>query len=293
MRLFCLIALLGLQISKAAEWGFSDDNGPQNWPGICTTGKRQSPIDIVTKDLVESDLDSLDFDYYDVAVPVTMINNGHSVQIGDFNKLDMPIVLRRGNLPSTYILEQMHFHWDAEHTIDGVRDPLELHIVHYNEEFGNFTNAAEHKNGLVVIGILFELDHSDNPVLKPILDAIKLVSNWVGKSAVSIQKLVSISLLPENRSSYYRYQGSLTTPNCQESVIWIILADKIPISKKQLNVFKNVDGPDGPLKSNFRPTQKLGDRNVYYRQGYNGAFSFTSNIMFTILNIFLIRFLHN
>lgn len=87
----------------------------------------------------------------------TCSTNLFAVEIGEFNKLDMPIVLRRGNLPSTYILEQMHFHWDAEHTIDGVRDPLELHIVHYNEEFGNFSNAAEHENGIVVIGVLFKV----------------------------------------------------------------------------------------------------------------------------------------
>lgn len=60
-------------------------------------------------------------------------------------------------MPSVYILEQMHFHWSAEHTVDGVRDPLELHLVHYNNQYANFSEATQHENGIVVVAVLFEV----------------------------------------------------------------------------------------------------------------------------------------
>lgn len=52
--------------------------GPQNWPGICTTGKKQSPIDIVTEDAIRIDLGALKFDRYDYAFIGTLTNTGHS-----------------------------------------------------------------------------------------------------------------------------------------------------------------------------------------------------------------------
>jgi carbonic anhydrase len=69
----------------------------------------------------------------------------------------VPIHLSGGSLPSVYILEQMHFHWGAEHTVDGQRDELELHLVHYNEQYANFSTAARYENGIVVVSVLFKV----------------------------------------------------------------------------------------------------------------------------------------
>lgn len=69
----------------------------------------------------------------------------------------VPIHLSGGGLPAMYVLEQMHFHWGAEHTVDGSRDPLELHFVHYDYHYVNFSVAAEHENGIAVVAVLFEV----------------------------------------------------------------------------------------------------------------------------------------
>ena len=37
---------------------------------------------------------------------------------------------------------------------------------------------------------------------------------------------------------YYTYKGSLTTPNCYESVQWIIAKSKIHVTSKQVNTPK-------------------------------------------------------
>ena len=44
-------------------------------------------------------------------------------------------------------------------------------------------------------------------------------------------------LVPE-LAPYYTYKGSLTTPNCYESVQWIVLEKIIPVSRKQVNTSK-------------------------------------------------------
>lgn len=69
----------------------------------------------------------------------------------------VPIHLSGGSLPSVYVLEQMHFHWSAEHTVDDVRYPLELHFVHYASQYANFSVAADHEDGVVVVAVLFEV----------------------------------------------------------------------------------------------------------------------------------------
>ena len=62
-----------------------------------------------------------------------------------------------GGLPTTYVLEQIHIHWEAEHTIDGVRDPMEMHFVHYDKEFANSSSASKYPNGIAVVAVLFEV----------------------------------------------------------------------------------------------------------------------------------------
>ncbi|XP_029162999.1 carbonic anhydrase-like [Nylanderia fulva] len=293
MHLFYLV-FFGLQVVTASgnEWGYSGKHAPKSWPGICRTGKEQSPINIVTDDAIRTDLGALKFDRYDFAFSATLSNTGHSIQI----KLDgVPIHLSGANLPSVYVLEQMHFHWSAEHTVDDVRDPLELHFVHYDNQYANFSEATQHKNGIAVVAVLFEFDSYDNPDLTPILETTKIISHWVGKSMAPIRsKLIPLLLLPRDHTTYYHYEGSLTTPGCQESVTWFVMTEKVPISETQVNVFKQVHSNNGTLKSNYRPVQQLGDRNVYHRlDGYavSSASLYASSVICMVVSVLLVNLL--
>lgn len=87
----------------------------------------------------------------------------------------------------------------------------------------------------MLINILLQLSNDDNPDLAPIIEATKLVSNWVGRNVVRIRtKLIPLLLLPKDHTTYYHYEGSLTTPGCQESVMWFVMTEKLKVSEAQV-----------------------------------------------------------
>ena len=52
--------------------------------------------------------------------------------------------------------------------------------------------------------------------------------------AKSLTPFTLDSILPSDRRSYYRYQGSITTPGCQETVIWTIFKNTVKMSDAQV-----------------------------------------------------------
>ncbi len=44
-------------------------------------------------------------------------------------------------------------------------------------------------------------------------------------------------LLPNDKQNLYRFDGSLTTPGCFETVTWTVLQDTVKISQSQVNLY--------------------------------------------------------
>src|SRR4051794_9882432 len=67
----------------AAHWSYEGKTGPQHWGNleaeyaVCKTGRQQSPMDI--RKVERTNLPALDFKYH--AAPLTIVNNGHTIQI--------------------------------------------------------------------------------------------------------------------------------------------------------------------------------------------------------------------
>jgi carbonic anhydrase len=75
-------------------------------------------------------------------------------------------------------------------------------------------------------------------------------------------------LLPKDKENFFTYEGSLTTPDCNEVVSWIVLKDRATISENQIKLFRELEvwqGPQGRLKKNFRPLQELNTRVILDR----------------------------
>ena len=61
------------------------------------------------------------------------------------------------------------------------RYPMELHAVHFNTKYGSnlheaLANSGNAYNTLAVLGVMFEVQEEDNPLLKPIVDGEALIN---------------------------------------------------------------------------------------------------------------------
>ncbi|KAI6180137.1 hypothetical protein M3Y98_00687000 [Aphelenchoides besseyi] len=278
----CYVWFFFLPLATAQlRWDY-DGNGPDRWNGSCQVGHRQSPVDIRSVDVDYALLPKLHYLNYVKVGPVRVLNNGHSgefeskgcgnlfsVVVSGFEEWaeNQPFIFG-GALDGKYKLMQIHFHWasednrGSEHTIGTLHYPVEAHFVHKKEGI-NSTKLPP--DGLAVIGVFLTLSTDASP-MAGLEKSLSDVRNQ--NTAVSISSYSPLQLLPNNRDNFYTYDGSLTTPNCDEVVIWTVLAEPAPITREQLALLRALHSENGNLhKQTFRPTQPLNGRRIKYRSG--------------------------
>lgn len=218
-----------------AHFAYEGKDGPKEWGELdpawetCGTGKQQSPIEISPR---AGKASPIEFHYK--PTPGTVIDNGHTLQVnlspGSTIDIDQHI----------YQLVQFHIHTPSEHVIAGEHYPMELHLVHKDED-----------GKLAVIGVMYDLGAESKPLGQ-------VWSSWPKKPNVEskLKKPFDPSkLLPDTRT-VFRYEGSLTTPPCTEGVLWNVMRRTMTESKTDLDLIGL------RLSANARPTQPINDRKV-------------------------------
>ncbi|CAL4234846.1 unnamed protein product [Meganyctiphanes norvegica] len=257
--------------NREEHWGYHDHNGPSDWASLYPTcgGSHQSPINIITSDLVHTWIDPYHFHNYEQNVQqIKLTNTGHSVNVEVIFANEAPYI-NGGGLGDDYILKQFHFHWGSissqgsEHNVDSTRYPMEIHNVFYKSSYGSYDEATAHSDGIAVLAVFVSIATDDNSQLQNIINFIPEVnqaeSTFVGDVDLNLK-----ALLPMTTHSFYWYRGSFTTPGCNEVVTWTVFKEPITISESQLDVFRNLlDSDNMQMQDNFRPTQPLNDRVVY------------------------------
>lgn len=222
--------------TEDAPWGYEGDRGPAHWGSLdeafsaCADGTEQSPIDLV--DGATGDYPEVEFDYG----PRTgmVVNNGHTIQVNVDRGSGIVLDGIR------YELLQFHFHHGSEHTVAGVRLPMEMHLVHRSDG-----------GALAVVGVLIE-EGAANATLAPVWERFPRQAD----GAVALPEAIEVAeLLPAPRSAW-RYRGSLTTPPCTEGVSWIVMAEPVTLSAEQVAAFGAIH------PRNFRPVQPLNRRTL-------------------------------
>ncbi|CAG2176897.1 unnamed protein product, partial [Oppiella nova] len=141
-------------------------------------------------------------------------------------------------------MAQLHFHWSdhkgrgSEHAFNGRTYSMEMHIVHFNKKYDNISESMHHKDGLAVIGVMFEITRKENPHLDAIIEGVRAVKIEGTEDFHSspqfrqnpIQPTIKLeNLLPNDLTLFFRYKGSLTTPPCYEAVTWLVFHDTTDI----------------------------------------------------------------
>jgi carbonic anhydrase len=222
-------------LASPAHWSYEGESGPEHWGELgdafatCTSGKQQSPIDVVpaggkrASDIV--------FVYQPTRARV--VDSGHTLQVD----------LDAGNTifidGHRFDLVQFHVHTPSEHTIAGERYPLELHLVHKDAD-----------GKLAVIAVLYDEGEASS-----VLDSI--YRRWPARpnDEKVLGKIDPSKLLPDNRG-VFRYEGSLTTPPCTEGVVWNVMRRTRTDSAAHLALLKK------HYPANARPVQPLHERDI-------------------------------
>ncbi|KAM9815766.1 carbonic anhydrase 12 [Syngnathus typhle] len=229
--------LLQVLVAYGARWGYTSSNGERHWHThfpYCA-GPMQSPVDFKTGKLIfDSSLRPVVLQNYNLTggSHLTLKNNGHSLQVV------LPSAMSISGLPQRYTAAQLHIHWGSknnplgsEHTVDSKQYAAELHIVHYNsEKYPNVSMAFDKSDGLAVLGVFIEIG-AFNPGYNNILSYLTKIpkrSNRYKIPAFDVRQL-----MPQRLDEYFRYDGSLTSPPCYQSVLWTVFKNPVTISQAQ------------------------------------------------------------
>ncbi|KAM5125966.1 carbonic anhydrase 9-like, partial [Mantella aurantiaca] len=198
-------------------------------------GAEQSPINVKTEETkYEPNLKPITVSGYDVSPgeSLTLSNNGHTVVL----KLPDSLEIISG-LSDTYRAAQLHFHWGSasspgsEHSVNGQKFPGEVHVVHYSSSYEDLDDAVSQPGGLAVLAVFIQEGPEENYNYQHLLSQLKNVKE-AGQST-EIPGFDIRGLLPQRLDKYYRYNGSLTTPPCYQSVNWTIFNQTVLLSPSQ------------------------------------------------------------
>jgi len=222
------------------HWGYEGAGGPEQWGALkkeyltCGEGTQQSPINIDTKSATATKVGDIAFNYQ--PSPLEVVNNGHTVQV---NFAPGSSIQFKGK---TFELLRVRFHSPSEHQIDYRYFDMEAQLVHRSAD-----------GELAVIGVMLKKGES-NPMMNAVWEYFP---HETKKPKTIVGALVNAeTLLPADRSAYYHYMGSLTTPPCSEIVNWIVMKNSINVTNDQVSTFVNAVG------ENNRPVQPLHSRQL-------------------------------
>jgi carbonic anhydrase len=200
------------------------------------SGVSQSPIDICSAEVIAAEVTPDENDAIELHVSgqgAAVIDNGHTMQLA-------PVKSSATIRGRHFSLAQVHFHAPAEHTIDGLRYPLEGHFV-----------CKAQDGRLAVIAVLYR-EGGENPEFSALLRAVR------DSNSAQLEQFNAAALAPADMHCYYHYLGSLTTPPLTENVEWYVLDQAVELAHEDIEAFqqRHAFNARDPQPLNGRPLLK-------------------------------------
>jgi carbonic anhydrase len=249
--------------------------------GQCQSRNRQSPIDLPPTAPITG---LFQFKYKTLEESFEVMNTGSTLAI------DLACMGYGGVTYDNayYALMNINVHSGSEHTWNGARQPLELHLVHkrYDSEAllivaipmvggapppgllqlnashesctggkgpctaeSKFTEPAAHEPGF-------------NPTLQMFLKNEPPQINMKVRTAPNPAFNLNSFL---QGATFYEYSGSLTAPPCAEIVTWLVRKDSLQASFRQVSYLQDVISRITATHGNYRSVMPLSGRVVGLR----------------------------
>ncbi|OMO73707.1 Alpha carbonic anhydrase [Corchorus olitorius] len=224
--------------------------GPKHWGDLkqewaaCKNGDLQSPIDMSSL-RVKVIKKSGEMKKRYKPCHAVVKNRGHDISLQWLDN-DAGSIKING---TEYFLQQAHWHSPSEHTINGRRYALELHMVHQSKD-------PNLKNNLAVVGLLYKFGAPDSFISK-LISNITSMNDHVQERYMGV---IDPSAIKMGGKKYYRYMGSLTVPPCTEGVIWTMNKKVRTVSRDQVRALRIA--VHDYAEANARPVQPLNRREV-------------------------------
>jgi len=241
-QLLTLLALGGQQLRslqyadavglrRGISLGYDYRHHGMEWTaGECGSRERQSPIDF-DKFAPWGEADNAPpgsefyFDY-------DHVQDGFGIQSG--NGMLSVNVSKRGYGGITFRnfvfnVESVHFRVGSEHTLKGVRLPLEVQIVHSGDDYPG------HK---LMVSVLFDTAGAGgSPESAAALEGLTQKMPPEGGGSAEVKLVTPADLLAPllDGGTYFHYTGSLTEPPCTEQVTWLVRQDPLTVTEDELS----------------------------------------------------------
>lgn len=222
---------------RHAEWGYEGASAPQFWSTLdpafagCASGKAQSPVNIAAYQ--PEQMERLKIAY--APTKLNVINSGKGIGV----KYEPGSKFMAEN--KVYDLQAFKFQSPSEHYVNGAPYPLEMQLLHTDEE-----------GKIAALSVLFKLGEP-NAVIQSIWDNLP---RHAGEEVIREDVTLDLTGLMPSEGAYYAYDGSLSIPPCTEGVKWYVLKAPVEISLEQLHTIQAL------YPSNARPVQPLNGRVV-------------------------------
>lgn len=222
-----LIFLIFFTFSCSGHWSYEEKNSPKNWGRLsdkfrlCKIGYNQSPID------VKGSFKSEDLSLFHSDSEATKVRSNYVMRLNFYDKNHLTLAKRK------YFLRYLEFHHPSEHLVASEPYSLEMQIYYKSEN-------EQH----LALAIFLEIGE-ENPNFKPLID---LLVSKKKEGKIDLSKIIKLN------DKMFFYDGSYTTPPCEEGLKWYVLQTPLKISKEQMNKIIKLAIF---TKSNSRPVQEF------------------------------------